>query len=420
MQASVATSSSNGIMAIPISTIDFWLLPLSRAVRRKLASIDESRKDHPAQKIALASVLLDHACDRDRGIYVPLTSHPFLKAKLTEDFASVPTSIRADVGTTLCFFGNPLLLPENFDDQLFDCGKAIKPSLRATNAGLVFVTVEYDCQSRDQFEQMFEWLGSTGKFKEVDKKLKAYRDYSGFCVVLSGNRSLHFHFPFDTRHLTKAPYDQTWEHRWRSHHAQAAVMSNVHQVYWNTVAEVMNESLAPPIAADRSMEAYTQFKRMPWGIRRLEERSDILDLPAGSLVPQLVLAERIRADRSARGSDKFIVGAEFSVPNYLRARKHYDSAASAKLGPGEVSAGQNMVSELASMCQSEWGSEFPKPVRRRSEVNGSSISRTIPATGTHLQSLKATSPRCLFSARALPSVRSHFPANCQPTKLVII
>ena len=176
---------------------------------------------------------------------------------------------------------------------------------------------------------MFEWLGSTGKFKEVDKKLTAYRDYSGFCVVLSGNKSLHFHFTFNTRHLTEAPYDQAWELRWRSHHSQAAVMSNVHQTYWNTVAEVMNETLAPPIAADRSMEAYTQFKRMPWGIRRLEERSDILDLPAGSLVPQLVLAENIRTKRSPRGSDRFIVGSDFSVPHYLRARKHFHSAAPA-------------------------------------------------------------------------------------------
>jgi hypothetical protein len=65
-----------------------------------------------------AGMLLDSACDRHRGIYVPLTSHPFLKAKLTEDFASVPTSIRADVGN-LCLFGNPLLLPENFDDPHF-------------------------------------------------------------------------------------------------------------------------------------------------------------------------------------------------------------------------------------------------------------------------------------------------------------
>jgi hypothetical protein len=214
---------------------------------------------------------------------------------------------------------------------------------------------------------MFEWLGSKGKFKEIDKKLTAYRDYSGFCVVLSGNKSLHFHFTFNTRHLSEAPYDQIWELRWRAHHAQAAVMSNVHQIYWNTVAEVMNETLAPPIAADRSMEAYSQFKRMPWGIRRLEERSEILDLPAGSLVPQLVLAERIRTDRSPRGSDKFIVGSDFSVPHYLRARKHFHSAASTKLGPDEVSAVENMVNELASMCQSTWGSEFPRPVEMAME-----------------------------------------------------
>ena len=56
---------------------------VGQAAQFCLASIDESRRTHPAQKMALAGMLLDHACDRDRGIYVPLTSHPSLKAKLT-------------------------------------------------------------------------------------------------------------------------------------------------------------------------------------------------------------------------------------------------------------------------------------------------------------------------------------------------
>jgi hypothetical protein len=340
------------------TTVDFRQLPLSRAVRQKLGSIDESRKLHHGQKMALAGCLLELACDRSRGIYVPLSTHLFLKSKLTEQFASVPRNIRADLGTTLCLFGNPLLLPNDFDHPQFDPSNAVKPSLRATNAGLVVVTVEYDCESRDQFEQMFDWLCSTGKFKEVDKKLKEYRDYTGYCVVLSANRSLHFHFTFDTRHLTAAPYDQPFELRWQSHHAQSAVMSNVHQVYWNTVADLMAEMLAPPVAADKSASSYTQFKRMPWATRTLEKKSDILGLPPGTLVPQLVVAESIRMKRSSKGSNRFIVGADFSVPHYLRARRHTSSPSTE-----ELSAGEDMLSELASMCRSAWKSEFPKPVR---------------------------------------------------------
>src|SRR6266513_2298141 len=82
------------------SSVDFWKLPLSKSVRRLLASVDESRKRYPSQKMALAGMLLDHACNLNRGTYVPLSSHPFLKAKLTEDFASLPNKLSAAVGTT--------------------------------------------------------------------------------------------------------------------------------------------------------------------------------------------------------------------------------------------------------------------------------------------------------------------------------
>ena len=47
---------------------------VGQAAQFCLASIDESRRTHPAQKMVLAGMLLDHACDRDRGIYVPLAS----------------------------------------------------------------------------------------------------------------------------------------------------------------------------------------------------------------------------------------------------------------------------------------------------------------------------------------------------------
>jgi hypothetical protein len=188
--------------------VDFRGLPLSRSVRHKLGSIDESRKAHPYQKMALAKLLLGHACDRVRGIYIPLASHPYLKAKLTKDFASVPAQIRADVGTSFCLFGNPLLIPLGFDGAQFDIASCIKPTLRATNGGFVVATIEYDCKSRDQFHELCASLDSAGKFKEVDAELRAYRDYRGYTVVLSGNRSLHFHFVFDTTHLKEAPYLQ--------------------------------------------------------------------------------------------------------------------------------------------------------------------------------------------------------------------
>jgi hypothetical protein len=338
--------------------IDFWKSSLSITIRRKFAAIDESRQRHPSQKMALARLLLNDACDRTSGTYVPLSSHPFLTAKLTEDFSSVPTSIRADIGTSFCLFGNPLLLPPGFDDAGFDITSAVKPSLRATNCGFVVATIEYDCETREQFEQICASLDPAGSFKEVDAELRAYRDYHGYTVVLTGNRSLHYHFVFYTKHLKEAPHQQPFESRCQSYSAHSAFMSNVHQVYWNTALEVMQRVLSPPVAADGSMASYTQFKRTPWGVRKLEKDSDILGLPKGTLVPQLVLAESIRTGRSSKGSHKYIVSSDFSVPQYLRARKRSSDGHA-----DQVSAGPEMVNELASICRSAWGSEFPKPVR---------------------------------------------------------
>jgi hypothetical protein len=347
-----------GETLLSLLRMNFRQLPIAEAVRHKLASIDESREQHPDQKMALAGKLLHFACDRARGIYVPLSSHMFLKAKLTEDFASVPKVIRADLGTKLCLFGNPLLLPADFDQPQFDIGNVVKPSLRATNAGFLVATVEYDCQSRDQFAQIVGWLSSRGEFKEVDTKLRQFCDYAGYCVVLAGNRSLHFHFTFDTRHLTASPYDQSFDIRSERQDSQAAVMSNVHHVYWKTAADLMAELLAPPIPADNAMASYTQLRRMPWGLRKLDKTSNVLGLPKGTVVPQLVVSESIRAKRSSKGSNKFIVASDFSVSHYVRARKQTSGAASTNL-----SAGQDMVNELASMCRSEWRSDFPKPLQ---------------------------------------------------------
>jgi hypothetical protein len=315
----------------------------------------------------LARKLLDNAYDPTRGIYVPLSSHLYLKGKLTENFAQLPSSISAAVGTSLCFFGNPLLLPNGFGEPQFDIDLAAKPTLRGTNAGFVVVTIEHDCEHRDHFEQICFWLSTKGKFKDLDAELSKYRDYSGYSAVYSANRSVHFHFVFNTEHLTAAPYDQSFDLRWQSHAIHAAVMSNVHQVYWNVVAELMDKILVPPVSADESTETYTQFKRTPWGIRRLAEYSGILGLQAGTLVIQLVLAESIRMKRSSKGSDKFIVGADFSVSHYVRARKNYHQAVADDAGTDEVSAGEGMVNELASMCRIEWGSEFPKPIRMLKE-----------------------------------------------------
>ncbi|SDK00488.1 hypothetical protein SAMN05216338_107921 [Bradyrhizobium sp. Rc2d] len=339
--------------------VNFWKLPLAKEVRVRLASIDDSRRRYPNQKTKLAQRLLSCALDTKRALYVPFGSHPYLRSRMTEDFAAVSRTITADQGTPLCFFGNPLLLPQGWGSPSFDIDGVAKPILRATNAGFVVVTVEHDCTERSHFETICDWFN--GHFSEVDHELRQHRDYDDYCVVLSGNRSLHFHFLFNTRHLLEAPHDQPGHERWSRYHVDSAVMSNAHQVYWKMVVEIMNGLLPVPLPADRSSSSYTQLKRTPWGIRRLDEDSEIFGLSAGTTVPQLVLEEKIRTSRPPKGSAKYIVPPDFTVSHYVNARNQHRCAAVAGPGVDHISAGSEMVDELAMMCQAAWKTPYPKP-----------------------------------------------------------
>jgi hypothetical protein len=317
--------------------------------------------------MALAGQLLANAFDPGRGLHVPLSSHVFLSAKLTENFDELPQQITAHEGTPLCIFANPLALPDGYDRSEFEVGQALPPTLRATNAGFVVATIEHDCDSRDQFEAIVGWTTFSGRFKEVDAELRKHKEYLGYSVVFSGNRSLHFHFVFDTRHLTRAPVEETAAERSLDQKMHSAIMHNVHQIYWDHVNAVMEATLNPSVAADRKLRTYTQWKRMPWGMRKLERDSTILGLPSGTTVPQLVLIEGIRTSRAPKGASSFLVAPEYSAvasPKYHTVAK--DGAVRTVVAQTEAGAG--ILRELESMCMIEWqaASEF-QVVAARSE-----------------------------------------------------
>jgi hypothetical protein len=345
-------------------------------VRRRFDAINQSRRAHPSQKMELANRLLSCALDTSRGIYVPLGSHPFLKNRLTEDFSEVPEQIAASVGTPLCLFTNPLLLPsESLGDESL---RFVRPKLRATNAGFVVATIEHDPESREQFEEMVEWVAKSGKLKKLDEELRSYKDYEGYCAVFSGHRSIHLHFVFTTKHLIHVPFAASAAERWRSYLQHAASMASLSSIYFDKVKKLSDEILAPPVPADRKMRQYEQFRRTPWGVRRLEKDSEILGLPKGALVPQLVLAERMRAMRSAKGSSRYLVPADLqhAAPYPLTQKQGSHRTQVQDLGAAAIS-------ELRALCEAEWGLEFPKPVLLRREGSTWVINFQNHATDQH-------------------------------------
>ncbi|MGB6078509.1 MAG: hypothetical protein WBF99_03535 [Xanthobacteraceae bacterium] len=247
-----------------------------------------------------------------------------------------------------------MLLPQGYGEEGFWLGDADAPKLRVTNAGFLCVTYEYDCETAEQFEELLSWCRANGGLEKVHAALRQYRDFRGHCVVFTGGRSLHFHFIFNTAHLKEAPFDADWENRLADQGPISAIMHNAYAVYWRVVGEVIADILKPSLSTDSAMSSIGQLRRLPWGTRILEKPSPILNFPAQTAVPQLVIKESI-LQRAPKGSTAWLVPEDFSTAHPI--------APARQRGPAGrfASSGTDVITELQSICLQEWG-EYPKPV----------------------------------------------------------
>src|SRR5215216_2414713 len=133
----------------------------------------------------------------------------------------------------------------------------------------------------------------------ADAELSKYADYRGYGAVFSGNKSVHYHFLWNTEHLINAPFDLDASERLERMAEHAALIANAHEQYWDVLNDVVTRLLKPTFEPDKGLRSVTQYRRTPWGIRTLDKDS-LLAIPAGTRVPQIVLAERIQVAATSR------------------------------------------------------------------------------------------------------------------------
>jgi hypothetical protein len=278
-------------------SVDFSKAPLSKASRRQLAEIIHAvRRQGGAGRTGLKYLILQNVFDPKRGIYVPVAADFYLKGKLPEISRTLEGEETS--GALKPFpaplFTNALLIPAGYGADGFRPDEAPRPLERATSAGFLIVTIEFDCQGPEQFEENLIWIRSPdgdgdfarSPFAGLDRDLQKAKEYRGFSIVFSGNRSLHFHFIFSTEHLHNVPSGAAAGDRLADFRCASAILHNVHNRYWDHVDDGFVRILKPSMAADRKLRSLTQWRRAPWGIRSPEDDS-LLGL--GTPVPQLVL-----------------------------------------------------------------------------------------------------------------------------------
>jgi hypothetical protein len=346
-------TGEHSIAALP--RFDFRSLPLCEASKSQLANIyDYVLKNGvlPNHKTKLLNdFILKNAYAPERGLYVPVTNDVVLPGKSPKFSERVAANF--SIAHELAYFTNALAIPEGWDSNAFDPGDAPKPLERATNAGFLFVTIEHDCDTREEFEEHLAWTRSrdgkpsSTQFSAVDKRLCEFKDYRGYTIVFSGNRSLHFHFVFSIDHLKNCPPNVPLAQQGDV----ATTLGRAHATYWDSAACIVCETLGDSLEPDTKLRSIVQWRRLPWGIRKLEKDSKILDLPAGTIIPQLVLLEDVRTRMSTSASN-YCVPESFSTAHPIT-RKEQSSGA-------QHSASSEMLAALRAECASEWG-DYPYP-----------------------------------------------------------
>jgi hypothetical protein len=353
-----------------LPTFDFFKLPLSSSSQKQLAGIYRASRG-----TQLLKWILEHVHDPEKGTFLPVSTAAFgkdvsearhLRYAITSPFRPFPCR----------YFSNTLIISDAFT------GKPPGPKGCATNIGLVVATVELDSNDRGVFEETLAWTRGTdvdfssSPFALLDGRLLKYCDYRGYSVVFSGNKSLHFHFVFSTKHLGNAPCEIGPVERVASASEHSAVLHAAHEMIWDRVSDVFTETLNPPVPPDRTLRSLTQWRRAPWAIRMLDTASVVLGLPVGAAVPQIVIHENIRT-RAAVGSSEVLVPGNLSSASPHHSRR----SSSGSFRSAGVPNATIILEKMKELCVDEWGGKYPEPISVKSKTTSmSSTSRTTKET----------------------------------------
>lgn len=239
------------------------------------------------------------------------------------------------------------------------------PSQRIKNAGWCVFTFEHDGSNAADLEMQLDWFkGKRNKcqFSKVHKELLKYPDYRGYCAVFSGNKSVHIHLLFDTKHLDRSL------HVGKNSKAKAVwdgdlppeVFSLVYRDVWQCLTTIICDTLNTDVVFDQSLGSYIQKRRLPWGHRKLTQPSALHGFGAGDLVEQTVIQEQILGRASVKADHTPL----FTIPDLdqiQQVTRRATRAASTNIV--EAVEEQEVLDLFVDYLKANGWSTYPMPVK---------------------------------------------------------
>lgn len=245
--------------------------------------------------------------DQFGGVYYPVDVTTFSVGRnhhVAETIAAEVdplTKFGGDPWSALTYFANPLRVwnrsPVGEDQPINEALSADAPKDRVVLGDYHILTYEFDLKDVEFLKEQLSWLRTSGNKLDsciggLFKHCSGYADFSGLTVNYSGSKSLHIHVVFSTA-LARQKLGLDG--------CVATDLRDGFAAHW----ERLHEKLLPILGveglrADSALRFAEAFRRVPNGCRVIDGKH-LLDIPEGTLVPQITLWEESRA--RAAGDD---------------------------------------------------------------------------------------------------------------------
>ena len=321
----------------------------------------------------LLPFLAEHIFNDKNQTYLPLSDRvevPGYNHQQTEQLVAEDISITEVGSHGIQYFANPLSIPSKDDTGRY----FPPPSERIINCGVYVHTFEIDPIENFQegLAEQISWC--IGGRKDVDcligqiyQALCQFKDFRGAEYIWSGNKSCHLHVAFDVRHLSSQKFKPSRksgidndlpdlpDHFLRDGYMNA----------WDEIASIL-QAHNIMAEADISLRRSEQWRRLSWGIRRHLKESAI-GIPAGTIVPQLVLWSKFRND--GRGHSDCL----HQPRKFLKAKRQAKKKTHKPVPACDFTEDQQtrFIKELGLLCGRLWGDpkDNPRPASVGSSAN---------------------------------------------------